>query len=116
MAKIQSQALERQFHDLLIQIVRDIRNTSEAKAFVDEFLTPTEVQSILARLAIAYNFKKGRTANNITTNTGLTLQEIRKVSDLLDLAGYKLVVRKMEAEEFASKWTTRIKKITSSKV
>lgn len=104
-------ALETQHINMLAQLLADVRSREEALQLLDGFFTPKEKIALTNRLAIAYYLSKGRTSVNIRQNLKATLKEINEVKKALKTKGLALAVKKIEAEEFAAKWSERIRKI-----
>jgi len=107
-------SLRNQIEQTLAQALADISSPTEASTFLSDFLTPSELETLGKRLAIAYWLKKGRSYENIKENLKVSSATIASVQSLLETPGFKLVLEKVEAEEWANQWATRIKKFVSS--
>ena len=110
-----STSLKTQIIKTLTQVVADLKNTTEADIFINDFLTEAEVETFAKRLAVAYWLKKGRSYTNIKTNLKVSSATIADVSSQMDKKGIKLALQKTEAEEWANEWAQKIKKFVSKK-
>lgn len=62
------------------------------------------------RLAVAYWLKKGRSYENIKQNLKVSSATIASVQENFKKGGFQIVLKKLEAEEWANKWSVKIKK------
>lgn len=108
-------SLRKQVSEMFIQTISDLRNIVEAHKFLSDFLTDAETDILSKRLAIAYWLKKGRSYTNIKDNLKVSSATIAYVQSILDRPGIKLALEKIEAEEWASQWAEKIKKVVSKK-
>jgi uncharacterized protein YerC len=112
MAKSDSNSvLRNQFEQMFAQLLVDLRSKDEAKVFLSDFFKPDEIKSIVKRLGIIYLLSKGRDKSNIKNNIGTTNQEIIFATKIINKSGIRLIIKKIESEEFAAKWSERIRKI-----
>ncbi len=105
------QGLLRELNKTFFQTLEDVKTKEGFKTFFEDFLTEKELETLVKRLGIAYWLKKGRDYKNIKTNFGVTTSEIKAVEGKLNSKGYKLAIKKMEAEEWANVWSEKIKKL-----
>ena len=103
-------ALQKEIINTFFQTLEDIKTKKDFEIFFNDFFTSKELDTYTKRLAIAYWLKKKRSVENIKTNLKANLQEIRTVESKLNSKGYKLALKMMEAEEWSSVWTEKIKK------
>ena len=61
------------------------------------------------RLAIAYWLKKGRSYQNIKNNLKVSSATIASVQSQMENPGFQLALKKIEADEWASNWSKKIK-------
>lgn len=92
------------------QAIADIKNPADAEVFLTDFLTKSELTTLSKRLAVAYWLTKGRNYDNIKQNLKVSSATISSVQTLMKRRGVQLIIKKVEAEEWASKWAERIKK------
>lgn len=102
--------LKKQIKQTFIQALTDLRDTNETKKFVDDFFSDSEVDIYVKRLAIAYWLKKGRSYKNIRENLKVSSATIAAVNSIVKKPGVKLILKKIEAEEWANQWAEKIKK------
>ncbi len=106
--------LLKQVQEMLYQSLADLKNTKETKLFVNDFFTDSESEIFSKRLAVAYWLKKGRTYANIKKNLKVSSATIANVQDMMQKPGFELLLRKVEAEEWATLWASRIKRFVGS--
>ena len=103
--------LEKEIRNLFCQLMADLRDPSQVEQFLKDFLTETELDVICRRLATAYYLKKGRSYQNIKDNLTVSSATISAIAEQIkSKKGYKIALEKIQAEEWADKWT---KKLTS---
>lgn len=101
--------LKNQLYQLLYQVLADIRSKKEAKAFLHEVLTETELEMLVKRIGAAYYLDKGRSYANIKTNLKLSSATISAVAEQLRKGkGFNLALQKIKAEEWAENWSKKI--------
>lgn len=103
-------SLAKQIKKMFAQAVADLRDLSESDTFLTDFLTDSEYEAFAKRLAIAYWLKEGRSYSNIRDNLKVSSATIASVQSLMSKPGFKLALKKIEAEEWASQWSEKIKK------
>lgn len=106
--------LKREIDRGFIKTLSDLKTENQIDIFIKDFLTPTEYEMLSKRLAIAYWLKKGRSYANIRENLKVSSATIASVHESLTKEGMKLAIRLIEAEEWANKWSERIKKIVKT--
>lgn len=104
-------SLKKEIENTLIQTVVDLRDLKETRTFLQDFFNQSEYEAFAKRLAIAYWLKKGRSYNNIKENLKVSSATIASVQSMMGKPGFKLALKKMEAEEWANQWAEKIKKI-----
>jgi uncharacterized protein YerC len=107
-----SQYLKKQIVATFVQTLCDFQTPEETNEFVNDFFTEKELDLFSRRLAVAYWLKKGRGNKNIKDNLKVTSSTISEVASLAKSRGFKLAIKKMEAEEWANVWSERIKKFS----
>jgi TrpR-related protein YerC/YecD len=107
-------AIRKQLVKLFTQSLADLKNETEASDFLNDFFTPSEQEAFIKRLAIAYWLKKKRTYANIKDNIKVSSATIASTEKDMEKPGYKLILKKIEAEEWANKWAEKIKNYTNS--
>lgn len=103
-------SLKKEIEEIFIQAITDLRDITETKTFLSDFLNRTEFEAFTKRLAIAYWLKKGRSYNNIKENIKVSSATIASVQQAMNKPGFKLALKKVEAEEWANQWAEKIKK------
>ena len=105
-------SLKNQIETVFAQTIADLRDLREATAFLKDFFNETELEAFAKRLAIAYWLAKGRSYNNIKENLKVSSATIATVQAMMEREGFKLALKKIEAEEWANVWAEKIKKFT----
>jgi uncharacterized protein YerC len=108
--KVLNPSLKKQIEAIYFQTIADLKDSTEAKIFLNDFFNQSENEAFSKRLAIAYWLKRGRSYNNIKDNLKVSSATIASVQTMMDKPGFKLALKKIEAEEWASQWAEKIKK------
>src|SRR3990167_6661451 len=103
-------SLKRELLRSFEQVVADLKDLQESQLFLGDFFTESELDAFAKRLAIAYWLKKGRSYNNIKDNLKVSSATVAVVANIVEKEGVKLAMKKIEAEEWANKWSEKIKK------
>lgn len=103
-------SLKKQIEEMFVQTIADLRDLQEVKTFLTDFFNETEYEAFIKRLAIAYWLKKKRSYTNIKENLKVSSATIANVQSMLEKSGFKLALKKVEAEEWANLWADKIKK------
>ena len=104
-------SLKRQIAKTLAQTVTDLKDLDETHTFFSDFLTESEYEAFAKRLAIAYWLRKGRSYSNIKQNLKVSSATIATVQSMMKTEGFRLALKKIEAEEWANLWSERIRKL-----
>ena len=103
-------SLKKQLFRTFIQMMDDLKDKKEIEKFLSDFFSEEELETYIKRISIAYWIKKGRDEENIQRNLSATSKEIFEVKKMMKKDGFKLALRKMEAEEWADVWAEKINK------
>lgn len=106
-----NKSLEQQIYKLFYQLIADIRNFQEAEEFLKDFLTKTELEMMVKRLGIAYYLFQGRKYDNIKTNLAVSSTTVASVNKQMKKKGFQVALKKIQADEWATKWAQKIDKI-----
>ena len=107
--------IEHQILKILSQVVSDIRNPEEANKFLHDFFTDVEIITIAKRLAIAYYLSRGDSYETIKQNLKVSSATIASIqAKLIKNNGIKIALKKIQAEQWATKWTNIIMGIFGS--
>ena len=107
--------LDRQIKKTFIQLICDINNPEEAEVFIKHFFTDQEIDMFSKRLAVAYWLKNKRNYSNIRENLKVSSATISAIQKSMEREGFKLALKKVDADEWAEKWSKRIEKLISKK-
>lgn len=103
--------LEKQVVRMWYQLIVDIKSLEEAEKIMGSLLSETEMTAITKRLAVGYWLTKNRSYENIRDNLKVSSATIAAVHEETKKPGWKLALQKAMAEEWASKWEEKIKRI-----
>ena len=103
-------SLRTQIEKTLSQAIADLKDINEAGVFLNDFLTESEFEAFAKRLAVAYWLKKGRSYANIKDNLKVSSATVASVQSMMQKPGFKLILKRIEAEEWANQWAEKIKK------
>lgn len=112
-AKKINPSLKKEIINTFIQAVNDLKDEEEIEIFFNDFFTDSENEAFAKRLAIVYWLKKGRNYENIKENLKVSSATVASAQGMMEKAGIKLAIKKIEAEEWANKWSEKIKKLTN---
>lgn len=101
--------LKSQIDKTLALALMDFKDENEALTFLKDFLTKREFDVLAKRLAVAYWLTKKRSYENIQNNLKVSSATIAEGNRLLKKSGVKSIIRKIDADEWANKWSTKIK-------
>lgn len=89
--------LEERIFEVFLKTIVDIKNTAEAKNFIEDLLSPTEKIMLVKRLAIAVLLTKGNTYEHIDHTLKVSRATIMNVSLWLKhgKSGYRRAVEKI---------------------
>lgn len=103
-------SLKKEIVKTFIQTLDDLKGTKEKEIFLNDFFNDQELETYAKRLAIAYWLKKKRSYENIKNNLKVSSATIATVEKLINSEGFKLAIKKMEADDWANVWSEKINK------
>lgn len=103
-------SLQKQITTFFAEVISETTNLKDATCFISGFFTDSEQNTFAKRLAIAYWLKKGRSYENIKTNLKVSSATIASVQEMMKSPGFQEALNRLEAEEWASDWSNKIKK------
>ncbi len=106
--------LKREIERGFVKTLSDLKSVEQLSVFVHDFFSESEIESMTKRLAIAYWLKKGRSYRNIIDNLKVSAATVASVQESMNKEGFKLALKQLEAEEWANKWSERIKRIVKT--
>ena len=107
--------LERQLFLTLYQLFADLKTPQEVEAVLKDILSDVELTTVAKRLAVAYWLANGRSYNNIKDNLKVSSASISDIQQGLKRPGWKLALAKVTADEWATHWEQKIKKMIGQK-
>lgn len=107
--KAVNQNLKKQIHQLLYQVVTDIKTPDEAKILLEDFLSKEELEVVTRRLAVAYFVNRGKSYGEIKNLLNISSTTIASIAPQIEKRpGYQLALKKIKAEEWAQNWADKI--------
>lgn len=101
--------IDYQIRVVLYQVVADIKNSQEAKVFLNDILTESELIALAKRLAIGLQLAEGKSYDAIRRQLKVSSATIASIQEkLAHEGGFRLALKKIEAEMWATKLATRI--------
>ncbi len=97
LTRFSQQLIEDQFYTL----VADLRSPAEAKQWLSDFLTETELNVFVKRLAIAQLLDRGKSYQDIKNQLKVSSATISSVSELVSKPGNKLAQKKLQLDQWA---------------
>ena len=103
--------LDKQLQQMWYQMVADIKNPQEAREIFSDLLSETELTTVIKRLATGYWLTKKRSYEVIRDNLKVSSASIATIQKDLKNPGWQVAIKKVLAEEWATKWEEKIKKL-----
>jgi len=103
-----NKSLEKQLGNLFFQVLAEVESPEEIEMILKDVLTEGEKIAVLKRLGIALYLDKGRNYEDIKNNIKVSSATIATVAERAGGSGWQEVIRRIKAEEWASKWTDKI--------
>ncbi|TSC85430.1 MAG: Uncharacterized protein G01um101416_858 [Microgenomates group bacterium Gr01-1014_16] len=104
-----SVVLGKQITGMWYQLIADTKTKEDAEKIFGDLLSETELEAVSKRVAIAYWLAKGRSYENIKENVKVSSATIAAVQQELKREGWKMAMEKIMAEEWSSKWDSKVK-------
>jgi TrpR-related protein YerC/YecD len=107
-----SKNLEKQVYNLLYQTIADLKSPKEAELFLKDIFSKTELSVMAKRLAAASLLAKAKNYQEIKDTLKISSATISRIANQMEKGeGFKIALRKIRADEWAEKWTRKIKKM-----
>lgn len=98
---------DRGMHQLLVQVIADLRSTEDTQELLDNLLTETEKIAISKRLGIAVLLTEGKSYDEIKDTLKVSSATVAKVQEMLDTPGIKIALSKIQDDRWASLWAKK---------
>ncbi len=114
--RIINKTIEKQIFGIFFQVISDLKNPEEVKIFFEDILGKAELTALSKRLAIAHYLDKGRSYQNIRETLKVSSATIASVDKMIKKSpGFKLALKKIEADQWAEKWAGKIEGLFGKK-
>lgn len=109
------EGLRAEILNLLPELLGDLKGSEQIKSFLENFLSPKEYEVISKRLAILYWLHKGKKYHDIRDHLKVSSATIATTQELIAKKEITEAFRILDANEWASKVTERIKSLLGTK-
>ena len=106
-----NKTLEKQLDQMLAQVFAEISRPDDIGVVLSDVLTEGERAAVIKRLGIALYLDKGRSYEDIKNNIKVSSATISSVAENLGNSGWQEIIKRIKAEEWAAKWSEKIKKV-----
>lgn len=103
--------LKNQIKKTFSLVISDFENEKQAFEFLESFLSESEFENLAKRFAVAYWLSKKRNYSNIQNNLKVSSRSIAEIANLGKSNALKRAIKKVDADEWAEKWSSKIKKL-----
>ena len=103
--------LKNQIEKTFARVFCEFRNPGEVYNFLKDFLTEKEFTTLSKRLSVVYWLTKKRDYSNIANNLEVSSAAITEAKNLMKKKNVYDAVKKIDADEWADKWSVKIKKL-----
>jgi uncharacterized protein YerC len=103
--------LDHLFH----QAVADLKTPQEAQEFFKSFLSKAEHTTVIKRVGVAYFLQKGKSYNIIKQDLKVSSATISLIQNTLNTPGVQRTLKKINAEEWATQWSNKLKGLVKLK-
>jgi uncharacterized protein YerC len=103
--------LDKQLSAMLYQLIVDIKTPEEAEKIFKSLLSETELTTVIKRLGVGYWLTKKRSYEVIKQNLKVSSATIAVLHQDIKSSGWQMAIKKVLAEEWATKWDTKIKSL-----
>ncbi len=111
-----NRTIEKEIFNIFFQVISDLKDPKEVRTFFEDILGKTELTALAKRLAIAHYLDKGRSYQNIKETLKVSSATIASVDKIMKKSpGFKLALKKVEADQWAEKWAGKIESLFGKK-
>lgn len=100
----QKKAITQQF----LHLISDLKTPDESQVFFDSFLTKTEQNVFIKRLAIMQLLDKGLSYKEIKKKLKVSSATISSVASQMKNQKQQVLIDKIKLEEWADKWANKL--------
>lgn len=103
--------LEKEISGMFYQLIADVNTVKDAKEVFRSVLSETEMTTVIKRLAVAYWLTKKRSYEVIMRNLKVSSATVATIAQDLKKPGWQAAIKRVLAEEWATKWEEKINKL-----
>lgn len=110
--------VEKEIREIFHQLLADLKNKEDVAIFLRDFLTATEYQALVKRLALALYLEKKRSYDEIGETLKVSSATIAKTQEMMDKKseGFSIALQHIKADQWAGglaqKISETVKKMT----
>jgi len=104
--------IEKEIKGIFHQLLADLKNKEDVAIFLRDFLTPTEYQALVKRLAAALYLDKNRPWKQIQKTLKVSSATVAKTQEMMDKKseGFAIAFSFIKAEQWAGDLAEKISK------
>lgn len=99
-----------QIVERFFQVIGDLRNENESRAFLLDFLTDSERITFAKRLAIGLELQSGKSYEDVRKMYGVSSATISTVASMMKSKGMQLALKKIHTEKWADQMSDKFLK------
>lgn len=103
--------LDKEISKIFYQLIADIKLPNEAEEIFKCLLSDTEIVAMTKRLAVGYWLTKKRSYGVISQNLKISSATVATIARDLKKPGWQAAMKKVLADEWATRWEEKIQKI-----
>ena len=103
--------LDNEISKIFFQLIADVKTPKEAEEIFKCLLSETETVAMVKRLAVGYWLTKKRSYGVISENLKISSATVATIARELKKPGWQMAIRKVLADEWATKWEEKINKL-----
>ncbi len=111
LSKVETAKIQSQF----VQLLADLGH-SDATTFFEDFFSETEKVVLAKRLAIAILLHKGKPYGEIAKSLNVSSATISAVAEMLIKPGIVTALQKIQEDEWAEKWASKVSRMFGARV
>jgi len=106
--------LKKEIEKTLALALLNLETQEEALKFLREFLTSKEFEILSKRLGVIYWLSKKRSYVNIQNNLKVSAKTISDTRKIADKDIVKKIIKRIDADEWATKWSNNLKRLVKN--
>lgn len=100
--------IQNQVYKILYQVLSDAKTEVDIEQLLGALMSPSEIDAVSKRLAIAVFLDKGQSYDHIRETLKVSSATIASVALVMNKKGMQMAINRVKAEEWADVWSIRI--------